>query len=60
MMPYIMAAFYIALLGGVYALFFVLNQKTPVPENCKDLLVGCSSCSVGACSHSPVQKVKVI
>jgi hypothetical protein len=56
MMPYITGGLFIAALGGFYALAYVLNSRTPVPENCKDLLVACPSCSAAFCGHHPSQK----
>jgi hypothetical protein len=58
MMPYITGALFFAVLGGVYALSYVLNSKTPVPDNCKDMLVGCSTCSTSSCGHSTAQSIK--
>jgi len=58
MMPYITGGLFIAVLGGFYALSYILNQNTPVPDNCKDLLVGCTTCSTASCGHNPAQKVK--
>jgi len=58
MMPYISGALFIACLGGLYGISYVLNSKTPVPDNCKDLLIGCSSCSAIGCGHNPSQNIK--
>jgi hypothetical protein len=47
--PYIM----IGSLVLVYVLSYMLNKKTPVPEECKDLVneATCKSCHNFACSH---------
>jgi len=47
--PYIM-------IGGlvtVYILTYMLNKKTPIPEECRDLIndASCTSCHNFSCSH---------
>lgn len=43
-----------AALGGVYALVYYLNQRTPVPEGCEIADANCASCTVGSCSIKPL------
>lgn len=47
------AVFIIAGLVGVYLLVYILNKRTPVPEECLEDLdkAACKSCHNFACSH---------
>lgn len=49
LIPFIM----IGSLVLVYVLSYMLNKRTPIPEECKDLIseASCKSCSNFACSH---------
>ena len=43
-------------LGGMFALFYYFNSKTPVPEGCEDLTAECEGCKVVSCAHNPAMK----
>lgn len=45
---------YIALLGGFYALGYVMNHKTPVPEGCENIKAECEGCKITTCSNHPI------
>ena len=47
--PYIM----IGSLVIVYMLTYALNKRTPVPDECKDMMkeAACNSCKNFACTH---------
>ena len=49
LVPYIM----IGSLVLVYVLTYTLNKRTPVPDECKDVMkeAACNSCKNFACSH---------
>ena len=49
LVPFIM----IGSLVLVYILSYVLNKKTPIPEECRDLFdeATCTSCHNFSCSH---------
>ena len=46
---------YLALLGGIYALCYVLNHRTPVPKGCENLKASCEGCHDFACGNHPSQ-----
>ena len=43
----------ISSLVAIYIASYVLNKKTPIPEECLDLLdeATCSACSITTCSN---------
>jgi hypothetical protein len=43
-------------LGLFYALTYVLNRNTPIPEGCEDLTQSCHGCSISSCELHPAQK----
>lgn len=40
-------------LGGIVALGYVLNKKTPVPEGCENLKENCEGCRITSCVNHP-------
>lgn len=43
-------------LGLFYALTYLLNRNTPVPEGCEDLAASCHGCSISSCELHPEQR----
>jgi hypothetical protein len=43
----------VAGLIGLYILIYFLNKKTPIPEECKDIIndAACNTCNNFTCSH---------
>lgn len=52
-MSYLYAALLFAALGGLYALLYYLNHKTPVPKGCEDIKAECKGCHDTACANHP-------
>lgn len=52
------AVLYLAILGGLYALVYYLNHKTPVPEGCEHLKAECEGCHDVSCCNHPVYQQK--
>ncbi|MGB7593967.1 MAG: hypothetical protein WBL80_00200 [Erysipelotrichaceae bacterium] len=50
------AVLYLAALGGIYALAYYFNHKTPVPAGCESFKAACNGCSVGSCGNNPSQQ----
>jgi hypothetical protein len=50
------AVLYLAALGGLYALAYYFNHKTPVPAGCENLRAGCESCRTSSCGNHPIQQ----
>ncbi len=44
---------YIAILGAIYAFFYVLNHKTKVPEGCENIKATCKGCTMTSCGNHP-------
>ncbi len=44
---------YIAIFGAIYALVYVLNHRTKVPEGCEDIKSSCNGCGITSCSNHP-------
>lgn len=42
-----------AVLGGLYALLYYLNHKTPLPEGCENLKAECKGCQDVTCMNNP-------
>ena len=40
-------------LGGIVALGYILNKKTPVPEGCENLKENCEGCHITSCINHP-------
>lgn len=40
-------------LGGIAALAYVLNKKTPVPKGCENLKESCEGCRITSCINHP-------
>lgn len=53
------AAFWLALLVGIYILGYLLNKKTPKPEGCENLTQDCEGCAMVDCTHNPVHKEEI-
>ena len=51
-MEYIIAIAIIVLVVVLYIVSYAINEKTAIPEECRDLVdqMGCSSCTNGGCS----------
>lgn len=47
------AVLFFAVLGGIYALLYYLNHKTPVPEGCENLKAQCKGCQDHSCGNNP-------
>ncbi|MBN2849932.1 MAG: hypothetical protein JXK92_04680 [Erysipelotrichaceae bacterium] len=47
---------YLAALGGLYALVYYLNHKTPVPAGCESIRAACDGCAIGSCGNHPSQQ----
>ena len=62
MLPLIIAIIVIVLLIGLFFVTFVINKKTPVPPECKDLSdsLKCESCTEASCAlnkiHTEIRK----
>lgn len=41
-------------MGGLYALLYTLNHRTPVPEGCENLKAECDGCQLTSCENNPV------
>lgn len=57
-MNFWIALAYLAGLGGLYAVVYSLNAKTPIPEGCEELLQACGTCSTGSCGLHPSNRLK--
>lgn len=49
----IAAVAYLGVLGAVYALFYYLNHKTPLPKGCEHIKAECDGCHDVACCNHP-------
>lgn len=49
----VIAILYIAAFGAIYALLYVLNHRTKVPEGCEDIQSSCKGCGITSCSNHP-------
>lgn len=43
-------------LGGLFAVFYYFNSKTPVPEGCENMTAECEGCGITSCGHNPKLK----
>lgn len=50
------AVLYLAALGGLYAVAYYFNHKTPVPAGCENIKAACDGCSIGSCGNNPSQQ----
>jgi len=48
------ALLFLAVMGGLYALLYYLNHRTPVPEGCENLKAECDGCRITSCENHPV------
>ena len=48
-----LAAIIVVGLVGIYFLTYTMNKRTPIPEECRDIVkdAACKSCNNFACSH---------
>lgn len=47
------AILFLAAMGGVYAILYFLNHRTPVPKGCENLSVECDGCGITSCAKHP-------
>ncbi|MEE0831778.1 MAG: hypothetical protein UIM26_09985 [Longicatena sp.] len=52
------AVLYLAILGGIYALVYYLNSRTPLPEGCENLKAECEGCHDVSCCNHPTHQQK--
>ena len=45
-------------LGAFFAVGYVLNSRTPVPEGCENLKAECEGCRITSCAHHPVKQTE--
>lgn len=53
-MQVIYALIFLGAMGGLYALLYTLNHRTPVPEGCENLKAECDGCHLTSCENNPV------
>ncbi len=53
-MEIVYALGFLAVMGGVYAMLYTLNHRTPVPKGCEDLKTNCDGCRIISCGSHPV------
>lgn len=49
----VQAVIYLGILGGIYALVFYLNHKTPLPKGCENFKAECEGCHDTSCCNNP-------
>ena len=57
-MKLLYAALFAMCLGGLYALLYYLNHKTPIPEECKNIKANCEGCKISSCEMHPSHDIK--
>ncbi|MDR1795217.1 MAG: hypothetical protein LBR25_07465 [Erysipelotrichaceae bacterium] len=55
-MQIVYAVLFLAVLGGLFAGLTYLNQKTPRPEGCENLVAECGGCGIRSCPQHPDYK----
>jgi len=50
-MNFIYALLYMAVLGSIFLLSYILNKRTPVPAGCEDLKANCEGCKIASCGN---------
>lgn len=59
-MQWLLPLLFLGFLGGVYALAYHLNHKTPKPEGCEDVEASCGGCSISTCELHPSNKEHIV
>lgn len=59
-MQVVYAVLFALVLGGVFALSYYMNKKTPKPAGCEDLTAECHGCAITSCEHHPNNELKGI
>ncbi|NLC97159.1 MAG: hypothetical protein GX675_06285 [Erysipelotrichaceae bacterium] len=54
----ITAILYAMVIAAVYAIFYYLNHKTPLPKGCENLKVECEGCKISSCELHPSHNIK--
>lgn len=45
-------------LGGILALSYYMNMKTPVPEGCENMQAACEGCAITHCYKNPTHQTE--
>lgn len=45
-------------LGGILALSYYMNMKTPVPEGCESMQAACEGCAITHCYKNPTHQME--
>lgn len=53
------AIVWLGLMSAIYAVLYILNKKTAVPESCVDNTQVCMTCNVAGC-QSKIENTEVI
>ncbi len=56
----ISAILYAMVIASVYAVFYYLNHKTPVPKGCEHLKVDCEGCKIASCEMHPTHDIREV